>query len=385
MTLQAQTDFDFDRIIDRRGSGSIKWDRFPELDPFWVADMDFTSPPAVLDVLRERVEFGILGYAQPHEGLMDSLLSYMQTRHGLVVDAGEIVHLGGMVCALSLIARAIGQPGDAIMTCTPIYPPFLGVNHDAQMECISVPHVPHDGRWEFDWEAMEKAVTPKTKIFLLSNPQNPLGRVFTSSEIEQLATFCDRHDMILVSDEIHCDLILDETKTPHVCAAGLPEELQNRIITLLAPSKTYNIAGLGYAFAIIRDDSLRKRFNDAKGHTLPEINCLAYYAAEAAYRDGESWRQALLAYLGKNRDTITEFVNTRLPGCIIPEIEATYLAWIDCRSLGHDNPAQFFEKEAGLYLSDGNYFGAPGHIRFNYGCPHSRLVEGLEKLANVIA
>jgi len=385
MTLQAQTDFDFDRIIDRRGSGSIKWDRFPELDPFWVADMDFTSPPAVLDVLRERVEFGVLGYAQPHEGLMDSLLSYMQNRHGLPVDAGEIVHLGGMVCALSLVARAIGQPGDAIMTCTPIYPPFLGVNHDAQMECISVPHIQHDGRWEFDWEAMEKAVTQKTKIFLLSNPQNPLGRVFTSSEIEQLATFCDRHDLILVSDEIHCDLILDETKTPHVCAAGLPEALQNRIITLLAPSKTYNIAGLGYAFAIIRDDSLRKRFNDAKGHTLPEINCLAYYAAEAAYRDGESWRQALLTYLGKNRDTITEFVNTRLPGCIIPETEATYLAWIDCRSLGHDSPAQFFEKEAGLYLSDGNYFGAPSHIRFNYGCPHSRLVEGLEKLANVIA
>ena len=347
--------------------------------------MDFTSPPAVLDILRERVEFGIMGYAQPHDGLIDSLHSYMQNRHGLTIETNEIVHLGGMVCALSLVARAMGKPGDAIMTCTPIYPPFLGVNHDAQMECITVPHILTDGRWEFDWDAMESAVTSKTKIFLLSNPQNPLGRVFSLSEIEQLAAFCDRHNLILVSDEIHCDLILDEDKTPHICAAGLPDHLQKRIITLLAPSKTYNIAGLGYAFAIIRDDALRQRFNAAKGHTLPEINCLAYYAAEAAYRDGESWRQELLAYLRKNRDTITEFVRTRLPGLIIPDIEATYLAWIDCQSLGLDNPAEMFEKNAGLYLSDGNYFGAPGHVRFNYGCPHARLLEGLEKMAKVIA
>ena len=230
---------------------------------------------------------------------------------------------------------------------------------------------------------MEAAVTPGTKLFLLSNPQNPLGRVFSQDEMSQLAIFCERHDMILISDEIHCDLILDDEATPHVCAAGLPEQLQKRIITLLAPSKTYNIAGLGYAFALIRDDSLRRKFCAARGHTLPEINCLAYYAAEAAYRDGEPWRQDLIAYLRKNRDTVTDFVRSRTK-FIIPDIEATYLAWIDCRSMGIENPAQFFEQEAGIYLSDGNYFGAPGHIRFNYGCPHSRVLEGLEKMANVL-
>ena len=385
MTLPTTPTTNFDQIIPRRGTGSIKWDRFPELDPFWVADMDFTAPPAVLKTLRERVEFGVMGYAQPHQGLIEILLAYMQNRHGLTIEENELVHLGGMVCALSLVARAIGKPGDAIMTCTPIYPPFLGVNNDAEMTCIAVPHILNNGRWEFDWDAMETAVTPETKIFLLSNPQNPLGRVFSRAEIEQLATFCERHDMILVSDEIHCDLILDEDKTPHICAASLPDSLQKRIVTLLAPSKTYNIAGLGYAFAIIRDEELKRKFNAAKGHTLPEINCLAYYAAEAAYRDGETWRQELLAYLRHNRDTITEFVRTSMPNCIIPEIEATYLAWIDCRSLGHDNPAKFFENEAGLYLSDGEYFGAPGHIRFNYGCPHARLIEGLEKMAKVIA
>jgi len=216
----------FDRIIPRRGTGSIKWDRFPELDPFWVADMDFASPPCVLDALKKRVDHGIMGYAQPHDGLLDSLLSYMQTRHKVSVKEEEIIHLGGLVCALSLVARAIGSPGDAIMTCSPIYPPFLSVNEDAQMDCIAVPHIFVNQRWEFDWDAMESAVTPKTKIFLLSNPQNPLGRVFTREEVIQLAQFCKKHQLVLVSDEIHCDLILDETLTPHTCAAGLPEDLQ---------------------------------------------------------------------------------------------------------------------------------------------------------------
>lgn len=379
------SDYDFDRVIPRRGSGSIKWDRFPELDPFWVADMDFTSPPEVLEVLRERANHGVLGYAHPHEGLIDALTSHMQDRHGLKVEENEICHLGGLVCALSMVARAFGKPGEEIMTCTPIYPPFLGVHQDAGMECISVPHSCTDGVWSFDWEAMEKAVTPKTRIFLLSNPQNPLGRVFTQEEIIQLAEFCQRHDMILVSDEIHCDLILNETSTPHICAAGLPDRFQNRIITLLAPSKTYNIAGMGYAFAVIRDDSVRRKFQQSRGHMLPEINCLAFYTAEAAYRHGEPWRQELIAYLRKNKDTLTEFVRNRMTGCVVPEIEATYLAWVDCRELGYDNPATHFEKEAGIYLSDGNYFGAPGHVRFNYGCPHARVLEGLEKMASVLA
>ncbi|MEJ6572697.1 MAG: PatB family C-S lyase [Akkermansiaceae bacterium] len=378
-----QKNVDFDQIIPRRGTGSIKWDRFPTLDPFWVADMDFMSPPAVLDVLKERIAHGVMGYAHAHDGLVEAIGEYMQSRHGLAIEEKEIVHLGGLVPALSLAARAFGKPGDAVMTCTPIYPPFLGIHNDAEMEVIAVPHVEVNGQWGFDWDAMEAAVTPGTKLFLLSNPQNPLGRVFSQDEMSQLAIFCERHDMILISDEIHCDLILDDEATPHVCAAGLPEQLQKRIITLLAPSKTYNIAGLGYAFALIRDDSLRRKFCAARGHTLPEINCLAYYAAEAAYRDGEPWRQDLIAYLRKNRDTVTDFVRSRTK-FIIPDIEATYLAWIDCRSMGIENPAQFFEQEAGIYLSDGNYFGAPGHIRFNYGCPHSRVLEGLEKMANVL-
>lgn len=375
---------DFDQIISRKGSGSIKWDRFPELDPYWVADMDFMSPPCVLEALRQRITHGVMGYAQAHTGLMEAIHQYMQNRHQIQVKETDIVHLGGLVPALSLAARAFGSAGDVVMTCTPIYPPFLSIHQDAGMDLISVPHILVDGRWGFDWQAMEASVTTNTKIFLLSNPQNPLGRVFSSEEIHKLADFCQRHDMILVSDEIHCDLILDEDKTPHVCAAGLPDELQSRVITLLSPSKTYNIAGLGYAFAVIKDDSLRRKFCSARGHTLPEINCLAYYAAEAAYKEGASWRQDLLAYLSKNRDTLTSFISDHMPGLITPDIEATYLAWIDCRSMNKENPAKFFEKEAGIYLSDGSFFGKPGHVRFNFGCPHSRVIEGLEKMAKVI-
>ena len=369
----------FDEAITRRETGSLKWDRRSDLDPLWVADMDFTSPPAVIEALRKRVDHGVFGYGVPHASLIETLLDYLQRRIGIQVSEEAIVHLGGLVPALSLGARAFGSAGDAAMTCTPVYPPFLGIHRDASMELQTVDHCLINGSWSFDWDAMEKMVTPKTKIFILSNPANPLGRAFSSAEITQLAEFCERHDLILLSDEIHCDLIFDEEKTPHFSALNLPDELRKRTITLLAPSKTYNIAGLGYAFAVIPDEKVRKRFNAVKGHTLAEINCLAYYAAEAAYKDGEPWRQELLAYLRKNRDLLTSTLRNALPGIAIPEIEATYLAWIDCRPLEIENPTKKAE-DAGLYLSDGAFFGHGNCLRINFGTQTDRLENALETL-----
>lgn len=376
--------FDFDTPITRRGTGCIKYDRRPELDPFWVADMDFASAPVILDALHKRVDHGIFGYAQPHEGVNEAILAYLRDRRNAVVPIEQVVHLGGLVPALSLAARAFCGNGDAVMTCTPVYPPFIGVHHDAHVSLITVDHVLNDGRWGFDWEAMENAVTPQTKVFLLCNPQNPLGRVFSSEEVEKLAEFCERHDLVLVSDEIHCDLIFDETATPHFSALNLPEALAKRSITLLSPSKTWNIAGLGYAFAVIPDDSIRRKFSAVRGHTLSEINLLSYYAAEAAYRDGEPWRQELMTYLKGNRDALVNFINTQCPGLSVRPGEATYLAWIDARGMGVENPAQHFEKKAGLFLSDGAYFGWPGWVRFNFGCPRARVMEGLEKIAGAL-
>lgn len=370
----------FDTLLDRQGTGCIKWDRRPGLDPYWVADMDFTSCPAIIEALHKRVDHGIYGYPQAHAGLNEALLDYLSTRHGSQVSIDQILHLGGLVPALSLAARAFCQPGDELMTCTPVYYPFLNVGKDAQVDTIAIPHVELNERWTFDFPAMEAAVTPKTRIFFLCSPQNPLGRSFTPEEIIELAEFCQRHDLVLLSDEIHCDLVFNEDQQPFYSALRLPEHLRQKLIVLQSPSKTYNIAGLGYAFAVIEDDATRHTFNAAKGHTLPEINCLAFYAAEAAYRHGEPWRQELLSYLRMNRDTLCDFIKNELPTLHVSRNEATYLALIDCRSLGLSNPAHYLEKHAGLFISDGAAFGAPGHIRFNFGCPNSRVLSGLEKI-----
>jgi len=376
--------FDFDTVIPRRGTGNIKYDRKPELDPFWVADMDFAAPPCVLDALHKRVDHGIFGYPQAHRGLIDTILDYLQTRHHNEAKEEEILHLGGLVPALSLAGKAFAGEGKSILTTTPVYPPFIGVHKDSDSKLIKVPHIQVADRWEFDWDGLEKAVTPNTSVFYLCNPQNPLGRAFSEEEIVRVAEFCLRHKIILVSDEIHCDLILDESATPHFSAIRLPEELRNNSVTLLSPSKTYNIAGLGYAFAVIPDDSIRRKFNAAKGHTQAEINCLAYYAAEAAYKDGEEWRQELLSYLRGNRDFLYEYLSKHAPDIGLPKMEATYLAWLDCSKLGFKNPADHFEKEAKLFLSDGTFFDGPGHVRINIACPRVRLEECLHKMINAL-
>ena len=382
--LRGEMSFDFDTVIPRKATGCIKYDRKPELDPFWVADMDFVSAPCILDALRKRIDHGIFGYAQAQPGLAEAIAGYLETRRGVALNADHLVHLGGLVPALSLAVRAFCKPGEEVMTCTPVYYPFLGVHKDAGAELLTVDHVFTGGRWEFDWAKMEAAVSEKTKVFLLCNPQNPLGRVFDAEEIVKLAEFCEAHDLVLVSDEIHCDLILDEERTPHFSALNLPAHLARRTITLLSPSKTWNIAGLGYASAIIPDDTLRRKFSAARGHTLAEINALSYYAAEAAYRDGEPWRKELISYLKANCDELVRFVTEECEGLTIHPPEATYLAWIDARALGVPNPAEFFEKEAGLFLSDGAFFGWPGFVRFNFACPRERMREGLGKMKAVI-
>ncbi len=375
---------DFTTVIPRQGTGCIKFDRKPQLDPFWVADMDFVSAPAILDALHKRIDHGVFGYPQAHTGLIDSLKHYVSRSHYTQIEEKHIVHLGGLVPAKSLAVRAFTSPGDALMTATPVYPPFLGVHKDGGLDLITTEHILVDGTWAFDWKAMENAVTEKTKIFLLCNPQNPLGRVFNESEVLQVAEFCERHDLILISDEIHCDLILNEEKTPFFSACRLPERFQKRTVTFLSPSKTYNIAGLGYAYALIFDDSLRRRFEAAKGHTLPEINALAYYAAEAAYNDCEEWRQDLLTVLRTNYQTARDFIATEISSIIIPDMEATYLMWMDCRELNLPNPANHFEEKADLFLSDGTFFGKKGFVRLNFGCPTSRLLEALQKMKSAL-
>lgn len=389
-----QTDFNFDEKLERRGTGSIKWDRYPEYEPFWVADMDFRSPDCVVEAIHRRADQGVFGYAMPHDGLVESVLAYLSSMHKVEATAEDLVHLPGMVPALSLACRAFTDPGDEVMICAPVYYPFFHVAKDSAATIVSVPHLRAESptqketaeqevTWRFDWEAMEAAVTDKTSMLILCNPQNPLGRVFTQAEVLQLAEFCERHDLILISDEIHCDLVLDPEQ-PHFSCLNLPQKFQSRLVTLMAPSKTYNIAGLGYTFAMIRNEELRRRFVAAKGCTVPEINLLAMVAAEAAYRDGEPWRQDLIAYLRNNRDTLAEFVGNEMPAVVLHEHAATYLYWMDCSALNESQPVEFFAKQAGVYLTDGRPFGSSIHARFNFGCPQSQMMAGLEAMAKAV-
>jgi cystathionine beta-lyase len=379
--------FDFDTRVDRRNTASVKWDKYRGRDviPLWVADMDFASPPAVLAALHERVDHAVFGYSSAPPELLETTIALLQREYAWKVDPAWILWLPGLVSGIHLCCRAIGQPGDEVVTTIPIYPPFLTAPVLSERTLVTVPLAPPSerpaNRWEMDCERIAAAVTPQTRLMLLCNPHNPAGRIFTRPELEALARVCLQHDLVLCSDEIHCQLLLDEGR-PHVPAATLSSELAARTITLLAPSKTYNIAGLGCSLAVIPDDGLRRRFERARSGIVPWVNLLGYTAALAAYRDGGAWLAALLDYLGGNRDLVVEEI-ARMPGLVATRPEATYLAWIDARGLGVADPVAYFEQH-GVGLSDGREFGTPGFVRLNFGCPRHLLCEALDRMARAV-
>jgi len=376
--------FDFDTPVDRSGSCSEKWDRYPGRDiiPLWVADMDFRSPKGVIDALHQRVEHGVFGYTHPPESLVEAVLEHLQRDFSWQVRPEWLVWLPGLVCGLNVLCRGVGEEGDEVITFTPVYPPFMSAPTLNGRTTVRVPLVLQEGRWVADLEALERAITPRTRMLLLCSPHNPVGRAWTLEELQQFADVAQRHDLVIGSDDIHAGLILDEG-TRHIPIATLSPETAGRTITLLAPSKTYNIPGLGCSFAVISDPVLRKRFIRGAGRIVPHVNILGYTAAEAAYRSGEGWRQALLAYLRGNRDLVQREINA-IPGLATTHVEATYLAWIDTRASGIENPALFFEA-AGVGLSDGADFGSPGFVRLNFGCSRPLLVEALARLARAVA
>ncbi|MCP5489452.1 MAG: putative C-S lyase [Verrucomicrobia bacterium] len=376
--------FDFTSSIDRTGTGSLKWDKYQGRDvlPMWVADMDFVSPPDVLAALQNRVDHGVFGYTLPYQEVVEEVLAYLKRQHGLEAEADWLVWVPGLVPALNLCCRMVGDPASAVMTSTPVYPPFLSAPHFSNRKRITVPLRLREGTWDFDWEAMEASVTSDTKLFILCHPHNPVGRVWNRDELERLLDFCERHDLVLVSDEIHCDLILDDV--PHVPTLSLGERARERTVTLHAPSKTYNLPGLACSYAVIPNPALRKAFQTAARGIITEVNALGYAGCAAAYRYGEPWRQALLKTLRQNRDLVFDFVRDRLPGITMHPMAATYLAWLDVRALDLPAPVSFFE-DAGVGLSNGIDFGAPGWLRLNFGCPETTLLEGLHRMEKAIA
>lgn len=374
--------FDFDTSIDRRQYPSQKWQRYADdVLPLWVADMDFVSPPAVVDALRDRVEHGVFGYGRTPDSLRQTLCDWSASHYSWDIRPHWQVWLPGVVPALHLASLALTSPGDGVLTVTPIYPPFLKVAERTgrltQTARLAEPDSPGTG-WRLDREALEAAITPRTRLLLWCHPHNPTGRVWQREELDILAELAERHDLLIVSDELHCDLILDDT--PHQPLAALFPDLAKRIITLWAPSKTFNLAGLACACAIVPDGRLRKQLQDAMRGLLPDINVLGLLAGEVAYRDGEPWRQSLLDVLRTNRHCLSEYVD-QWGGVTCCQPEATYLAWLDFRQAGlGENPQQILLEQARVALSDGADFGWPGFVRLNFGTPTTQLQQALQRI-----
>jgi cystathionine beta-lyase len=376
--------FDFDTVHPRLSTDSQKWQKYEGKDilPLWVADMDFRSSPAIIDALHRRVDHGIFGYARPTKSEVSAVVDALARRYGWTIDPSWLVWLPGLVCGLNVTAQAFAQPGEQVLCNTPVYPPFMTAPRNSGRESVAVPLALNSAarRWEIDWDAMERAVTPRTKLFFLCNPHNPVARVFRREELQRIGEFCLRHNLILCSDEIHCDLILDDI--PHIPTGLLGGEIANRTVTLMAPSKTYNVPGLGTSFAIISNPQLRATFVRATAGIVAEVTTLGFAACEAAYRDSEDWRQGLLAYLRGNRDHLLDFTARELPGMKIEApIEATYLAWFNIEALNLADPVAHFEKH-GVGLSEGAFFGTPRgkNIRLNFGCPRTTLDEALRRM-----
>lgn len=373
-------DYDFDLAIDRRGTASDKWDKYAGRDilPMWLADMDFRAPPPVLEALHARVDHGIFGYTNAPEELVEVTRAMLADHYGWQVEPEWMVWLPGMVPGLHIACAAVGADGDAVATFTPAYPPFLEAPARARRERIDVPLASAAG--DIDFDRLEAAITPHTRMLMLCTPHNPTGRVYDRTELERLAAFSRRHDLVVCSDEIHCGLLL-EPGIEHVPFATLDADSERRSITLIAPSKTYNIAGLGCSLAIIPDRDLRRRFRAARAGFVPGVNALGFTAALAAWRDCQDWHDRLIEYLRGNRDRVQAAVDAH-PGLQMHTPTATYLAWIDARGLRADDTAAAFER-AGLGLSDGREFAAPGFVRLNFACPRARLEEGLSRLERV--
>lgn len=375
--------FDFDRRVERHNSDSLKWHKYQGRDviPMWVADMDFQAPEPILEALRARVEHGVFGYAVPSEELAQVVVERMVKMYGWKIEPSWIVWLPGVVSALNVVCRAFGDDGDDVLTFSPIYPPFLSAPPLSRKNVQTIPLDRHDGSYVMDSGGFEREITPQSRILLLCNPHNPVGRRFERRELERIAEVCLKHDIILCSDEIHCDLVLDGG--PHTPTATLGPEVSARTITLMAPSKTFNIPGLSCSLAIIENAELRAQFNRARSGIVPWTNALGYAACLAAYRDCEPWRLALIDYLRGNEQLLHRFINEDIPGLAMDHVQATYLAWIDTRSLGLPHPERFFEL-AGVGLSDGKDFLAEGFVRLNFGCPRATLLAGLERMKHAV-
>jgi len=371
--------------IDLRALDSIKWTAYPEdVLPLWIADMDYPAPPAVIDAITRRAQTGYFTYRFDSPRLREVVAERMQRLYAWHVEPQHVVFLPGLVTAFAATAHMFGRPDSKILVQPPVYPPFLAASKSVHMERADATLVKvREGsrlHYEVDFDALDAAMRDSS-VFLISNPHNPVGRMFTREEQIRMAEMAERYDTLLVSDEIHADLIFDGRQ--HVPMASIAPEIARRTITLMSPSKTYNIAGLFCGFAIITDDALRQRFQQQVWGLIPPVNVLAYEGAQAAYEHGDSWLREVIAQLEANRDTLSAYVAEHLNGVAVTHNEATYLAWLDFSEITlPDTPHKFMLECARLGLSDGKDFGAHSErfLRLNFATSPEHLHTALERM-----
>lgn len=372
---------------DRQLTESLKWQVYDrDVLPLWVADMDFLSPPAVIEALHQRIDHGVFGYTLPIPELLDAIVERLDRLYGWKITHEDVIFIPGVVAGFNLACHAIADPGDSMIIQPPVYPPFLQAGSNAGLTRLDSTLIrDRNGSYSIDFDAFQSVITPDTRIFLLCNPHNPVGRVFRPEELEKMAEICLKHKITIISDEIHCDLIYSDHR--HTPIATLNPEVAQNTITLVAPSKTFNIAGLDFSIGIVQNPDLRKKIKKARGGMVPSVNLLGQTAALAAYRYGQEWLDELLVYLESNRDFVYQYVNRNLPGIKMVRPEGTFLAWLDCRETRiAGNPYKFFLDKARVALGDGQTYGpgGDGFVRLNFGCPRAFLSKALDQMKSAL-
>lgn len=385
--------YDFDCVIDRRSSGSAKWSKYdPDVLPMWVADTDFPVPQPVLEALKARLDHPLFGYQFASPGARDAVVDYVGRRYGWQITPEDVFFAPNLIAAINQLIKVIGVAGHEVLLLPPIYPPFIAAppnfGHPIRYAQMRLTTTGQRMRYEIDFDALEAAVTPATKLLIMSSPHNPTGRAFSRAELERLGEFCLRHGIRVISDEIHCDLILD-TAIEHVPFATIAPEFAANTVTLMSPSKTFNIPAIQASFGIVTDKTMRDAILDEqRRYILPGLNTFGWVALEAALRHGDDYREQLMPYLRANRDAVVDFVERELPDVRVTVPEATFLAWFDFRDtpIG-DDPYTHLLERGRLALNDGKTFGpgGDGFARLNFGCPRATLFDGLERIKRTLA
>lgn len=376
--------YNFDEIVQRRGTNSYKWDSADDADvlPMWVADMDFRTAPAIIEALQQRVAHGIFGYTRVPDAYYEAVINWFGRRHNWKIQKDWMIYTSGVVPAISAVIKALTQPGDKVLVQTPVYNCFFSSIRNNGCEIVSNPLVYKENTYVIDYEDLERKVADeKVKILLLCNPHNPAGRVWSKEELTRIGEICIRHGVWVVSDEIHCELVYTGyTYTPF---ASISEEFLHHSVTCISPSKSFNIAGLQIANIVSADEEVRRRIDKAINiNEVCDVNPFGVIATIAAYNEGEEWLLQLLDYLKGNYECMKTFCEVSLPNFPISRLEGTYLVWMDCRSLPY--PSEELEeklvKEEKLWLNAGTMYGAEGEgfMRWNIACPRAVLLKGLK-------